>query len=279
MGQPAAIPGKMIFHDRPTPRDEDRIYLLRKDSRKSDYKFPAQGDAYKGPNAKQFEGFFFVDWRATDQVGWIDEIYLNERANQDDYNGEITYPYVDKNYPMITRTYVVLRGDQRADEPTADTNDPVYSDLKLSDHKIYRVNSGEYQFLDNMFVGIQRVYERLPGPVIRTYETNQFQQVVNVDTQTVQTESVPTPNATVEIDKTARVGTAKAQVTLGTVDAVFSNIDYKLGGEDPINPYRFRKFAIAQPALVTTQMLAGTAAPPTLGSGDFAAEQHQTTKY
>lgn len=278
VGQPVAIPGKMIFHDHPTPLDADRIYLVRRDRRKPDYEEPEHGAAYVGPEAEKFEGFFYVTWQPTDQIGWIDEIYLNERANQDEYNGEITYPYVDMHYPTITRTYVVLRGDQRADEPDADAVDPVYNDLVLTDHKIYRIQSGKYEYLDKMFVGVQRIYERLPGPVIATYQINGAQQVVTVDTQDVITEDVPalSPNALTEIAETKRVGTAKARVTVGVVEDVFDQLKYVVDRSEHAIPFKFRS---AIPTVEVSQVLAGQATLPVLDAITWHAEDQNVTKY
>ena len=286
VGTPVAVPGKMVFKDHPTP-GEDRIFLVRRDTRKPDYVEPAPFAKYDGPDADnpKYCDLFYVSFRTIDQVGWIDQIYMNDRLNQDDYNGEITYPYVDKDYPMVTRTYVFRRGDQRADEPEADSNDPVFSDLKLTDHKVFRIGFNDNQIamqgewsdtLDHLFVGIQRVYERLPGPVIRTYDVNAFQQVVYTDTQTVQTESVPTPDAVTETDKTARTGTAKAQVVLGTVDSVFPNTKFSSDRGEHSIPFKFRA---AVPAALVWSISAGTAATPVLAQNEWAGEEQQTTLY
>lgn len=275
VGNPTSIPGKMITTEWPTPGLDDRIVKLRKDFRKFP-KLPRKGSKYNGPNADKFCDFRFATAKATDQIGWIDLYYLNERKNQDEYNFEITYPYASKDYPTVTRTYVVLRGDQRSKEPDADSKDPVYGDLSLTDHKVIRLQQNE---LDALFVGVQRVYERLPSPVIVSHQINQYQQDVTVEEQEDIAPDFPTVDALTEIDKLDRKTTAKAKTTKGTVTEVFPDTNYKVSRDDAVIPYRHRKFLAALPSVQISQIQAGDASQPVLADVDWDASDHQITKY
>lgn len=274
-GNPTSIPGKMITREWPTPGLDDRIITVRKDIRKFK-KLPRKGSKYTGPNAEEFCDFRFATAKATDDLGWIDLYYLNERKNQDEYNFEITYPYASKDYPTVTRTYVYLRGDQRSKEPDADSKDPVYGDLSLTDHKVVRLQQPE---IDALFVGVQRTYERLPSPVIVSHQINQFQQDVTISEQEDIAPTFPSVDAVTEIDKLERKTTAKAKITKGVVDQVFPDTNYKLTRDDAVIPYRHRKFLAALPSVQVSQVLAGTATQPTLADVDWDATDHQTTLY
>jgi hypothetical protein len=251
--------------------------VLRKDRRKFK-RLPTQGAKYDGPNADEFCDFFFATAKPSDQIGWVNLFYINERKNQDRYNFEITYPFASKDYPTITRTYVVLRGDQRTQEPDADTRDPIYRDLLLTDHKIVRIQQPE---LDALFVQVSRTFERLPGPVITSYEMNQPQQVVTVDVQDVAYDAAPpiNPDALTEVTKLERKTTAKATTTLGKVPSVFPDFNYVTSRDDAVIPYRHRKFLGALPSVQISQIQAGQASVPVLADVDWYATDHQITEF
>lgn len=165
------VPAKPVVQSYPTPDLSDRIYVVRKDSRLGDSKLPGKGDAYEGPEKERYEGFIFATAKPSDQTGWVDLFYLNVRANENDYNLEITYPWVSKDYPRYTRTYVVLRSSYET--PLPDTPDPVNGNLLLVDEHVTRFQD---PVLDALFVGVQRVFERVPAPT--TYEVEKFESVL-----------------------------------------------------------------------------------------------------
>jgi hypothetical protein len=276
VGGSLAIVGKPNSTEFPTPNLRDRILVVRRDSRKAGYKVPLQGSKYDGPNAEKFCDFKFATIKSLDQIGWENWYYVNERRNQNAYNFEISYPYASKDYPTITRTYVFLRGDQRSKEPDADTMDPVYGDLFLTDHKVIRLQQPE---LDALFVGIQRTYERLPGPIIISDQTNQFQQEVTVAEQEDIAPDFPVVTALTESAKLERKTTAKAKTTNATVDSVFPETAYKVSRDDAVVPYRHRKFLGALPSVQISQTLAGQAHVPSLADVNWDASDHQTTLY
>jgi hypothetical protein len=165
------VPAKPIAQSYPTPNLDDRIYVVRKDTRTGGFKLPTKGDPYEGPEAEKFEGFIFSTLKPSDQTGWVDLFYLNDRLNQNDYNLEITYPWVSKDYPRYTRTYVVLRSDYEDPEPS--TPDPVNSNLLLVTQLVKRFDD---PVLDSLFVGVQCVFERVPAPI--AYEIEKFESVL-----------------------------------------------------------------------------------------------------
>ena len=272
------IPAKPIVKSYPTPDLRDRVFVVRKDSRLAGYQLPAHGDAYQGPEQQKMEGFEFATAVPTDQTGWVDWYYLNERANEDAYNALVAYPYADKNYPQVTRTYTRLRsdvfGDASAlpDEKQADAVDPQYPDLKLVDHKVIRFDDPT---LDALFVNVQRVYERLPSPIIRSYEQNEVKQVVTIDTQEVVQEEVPTSSATTEVLKVERTTTAKSKVTTGTVPDVFPADAHEISIPDVL-PEEMRAVI---PTVTEAEDIEGDAVLPTLGTGELNKSEVQKNEF
>lgn len=285
---PTQVVGKPILQRLPTPNLVDRIFSVERDQRLAGYKLPTKGDAFEGVDPdRKLEGYVFATAVPVEgQVGWINEYYLQERANQEDYNYSVDYPYNDSSYPTLTRSYVFLRTDLllpetlvadpllvKFEEPDANTFDPVFTDLQLTDHKQVRLDD---PILDSLFVGVQRVFEKLPGPVITSYDLNESQQVVAIETQTVANDDVPTPDALTQIDKVDRTGTAKAKVTKGIVDQVFPATDIVVQREDAVIPYKFRT---AIPSTQYQEIVEGAVDVPVLQPSDWLAEERQVTLY
>lgn len=155
-------PGKPIIRSYPTPDLRDRIYVESRDARLPDYQVPEKGSKYEGREAPKYEGWIFATAAPSDKVGWTDHYYLNERENQDEYNFTVDYPWVDRDYPRITRTYVFLRSDARSREPEPHVTDTVYCDCVMVDWRVTRL---EDPVQDSLFIGITKTFERVPAPI------------------------------------------------------------------------------------------------------------------
>src|SRR5262249_41542421 len=112
--------------------------------------------------------------------------------------------------------------------------------------------------------------------VITSYAINAAQQVQTIRDQDVEVNTTPTPDALTESWSVQRKTTAKASVTVATVDSVFPEPDYKVERTERILPFKFRT---AVPLETTEQTLAGTASLPTLSQNDWLAEDHQLTEF
>jgi hypothetical protein len=281
------VAGKPIIKSYPSPDLADRIWVVRKDSRAAGYELPAHGDAYEGPEAEKMDGFIFATAVPSDQTGWVDWYYLDARSNEDAYNALVEYPYADKDYPRVTRTYTHLRSEvflttpvdaELSAEPPlpveqeADDEDPVYAELLLVDHKIIRF---EDPILDSLFVNVQRVYERLPSPVITTYDQTAVKQVVTIETQEVVAEDVPVSSATTEVLKVERTTTAKARVTTGTVPDVFPADEHSIEIPDVL-PIEMRAVI---PTVTEAANAEGDAVLPTLATGELKKTETQVNEF
>lgn len=160
--------GKPVVTDFSTPNLNDRVIVVHKDARHKDFELPEKGSTYPGPYTdKLTEDFKFATAVPSPQnVEELDLFYLNERENQDEYNFSIEYPTGDINFPKVTRNYVFLRDSV----PVNPVNDPVFAGLTLVEFAQVRLDNAIF---DALFVGVQRVYEKLPGDTLTTKSLGQ----------------------------------------------------------------------------------------------------------
>lgn len=152
------VPAKPIISAYPTPNFDDRVYKVHKDTRATGYRLPEAGAIFTGIDAEKYKDFVFCVAIPSDQTGWVDWIYVNDRLNQDAYNYTVEYPWEDEAWPRITRTYVTFRDKYVA--PSADETDSAYPDCVLVDQKETRL---EDVALNVLFVGVTKVFERIPA--------------------------------------------------------------------------------------------------------------------
>ncbi len=278
---PQPLAGKPWARTFPTPRIEDYIVSVRQDTRAGGFKMPRKGSKFKGVDEHKLlnDSFRFAKSVPVEQLpGFVDLFYLRPFHDQEAFNWTVAYPYVDKHYPQITRTYFCMRSDYAViKEPDADTADPTSPDLFLTDHKIERFENDPV--LDSLFVKVIRVFERLPSPIITSFGVNQFQQEETITTQEVVSGPPPAQSGFTEEAKQERIGTAKAKDTIVTVPRIFPSTELSKKREYPI-PAVFQKTI---PLKTTSQVVAGdgphVAVMPTLGVGDSDASQVQTTEF
>lgn len=240
---------------------------------------PEKGDAYEGVDQQDrlSKKYTFATAVPVEQLpGFVDLYYLAPFEEQEKYNFVIEYPYVDRTFPRFTRTYVVPRTDDLVtQEPNADDIDPgLGRPFQLTDHKIERFTDDAV--LDAIFVKVMRVFEKLPGPVITSFEQNNYQQDVTVKAQEVQKSPPPVQSALTESVKQERTGTAKAKNTLATVPRVFP----KAGKVTEI-PSMTRELWLGGFVEQTdSQQLAGQVdQDPMLAEGLFNLTENQTTEF
>lgn len=282
---PFPIAGKAIQKRFPTPNISDYLVAIRRDTRKSEFKMPAKGDAFDGVDQQSIvpNTFRFATATPIDQLpGFVDLWYAAPLIEQEKYNYTVTWPYVDKNFPRYERTYIVLRTDDLVTkEPSANDKDPAIPSLQLTDHQVKRLEQDPV--LDSVFVQVIRVFERLPGPIVTSFESNAHQQVVTVKNQEVARGVPPPEGYFVELTKQERVGTAKAKNTLATVERIFPETDltknWGSAYRDPL-PIEFR---YQVPLKTSVQVVKGygpdVAVMPDLQIGDLHAQQTQMTDY
>lgn len=149
--------GQTVPASRPTPNIEDLILKLEKPARgaelpPTDYGIPHDDPRY--PDHKLAK--IVPDGTGTTET-WY---YVADRAGQDDYNYAITFSGDNENYPIYTRTYILLRlGYTPLDHLT---QDPGNGQCLLVSEKM--ADSTGVAELDSLYVKVTRVFEVLPGP-------------------------------------------------------------------------------------------------------------------
>ena len=141
-----------------TPDQRDIVFKILVDSREPQYATPpAFGDPYHDnvayPNHK-FVASMKADGDMGDQ-GWRFWYYAADRATQEAYNAEMSYPYGER-FPQYKRTYVLPREDY-APLPGL-TPDPLISGALLSGEEMKRMDG----VLDSLYVAVVRTYQRFP---------------------------------------------------------------------------------------------------------------------
>ena len=140
-----------------SPHFPDRIFAEDIDTDAPNYKALLPGTSH--PDASRFAGFKLGHQEPLETGKTVRRYWINDRLNQNAYNAIIEYPYGgNPSYPRITRTYVTLRS---AYTPLG-TNafDPVFTNAQLRTER--RLRSDE-RVIDNLYVIVQRVFERFPS--------------------------------------------------------------------------------------------------------------------
>lgn len=169
----------------PTPKIADVIISQRFETTRT--AVPAYGTAH--PDTTQYPNHKFVYARVADEQGlYFEFVYAANRANQEDYNYEITYPYGGEiKYPRITRKYILPRGDNSLALGSADpgtTLTGLYEYLQPGGQYGYLQPSGGFTYkfeaitqatlvaqserplgdeLNSLYVEVTRVYDVIPG--------------------------------------------------------------------------------------------------------------------
>lgn len=105
---PNPTPQRQHLKAYPTPKVADVI--VRDTRENTRFTIPAYGTAH--PDAARYPNHKLVHIKPMDDQGlWYELWYAADRANQEDYNYTLDYPYGGETaYPRITRTYVLPRG-------------------------------------------------------------------------------------------------------------------------------------------------------------------------
>lgn len=149
--------------DHPTPRLADWVFYEIRESRLAGNN--PEKDGYnadygdKHPEPTRYPNHELVFIAPHDQEGTYRWYYAAERANQDEYNYDIQYPYNgDTNYPRYVRFYLV-KGDAYTPASLGDV-DPVDSNAILVSEQM-REDTGDER-LNSLYVLVTRVYDHVP---------------------------------------------------------------------------------------------------------------------
>jgi hypothetical protein len=197
---PAPLRKRIISY--PTPDVTDRVVKELHNATQANYEVPPYGTPHPTPGLYPDHVLAYVT--PADDTGFASWFYVNERANQDAYNYVADYPYGVTDFPRYTRTYVLVQDGLV--EPALGTPDSMFPGFVLVDHR--NVALGD-QVLEALFVGVQRFYEKLPGPWVPfTRYDDDLGPVQGRRRAVVNTGQVATLTATGKVSYEAREGSA-----------------------------------------------------------------------
>lgn len=172
MPAPDPVLGRVKVVSFPVPAFENRLLRVLRDPNSAGYELLAEGTLLgdcgfcrEGDATKYGDGFLLCKIRPNPETGYHEWYFLNPRDNEDAYNFETAYDGEHKDYPIVTRSYLVLRTELSA--LTFDDTDPANNELTLVAQKQVRSDD---PVIDSLFVGIQRVFQKLPGALVHGQE-------------------------------------------------------------------------------------------------------------
>jgi hypothetical protein len=119
---------------------------------------------------------------------WVKLIWANDRVDQDTYNYAIKYSAGSDAHPIYIRTYLEPRETYT---PVPDLSpDPLFPGAFLVDEEVTRTE-GEF---DSRYVQVTRIYETLPGPIVRSKRINERGDLETIEKQTVPPSTNPDPD-------------------------------------------------------------------------------------
>ena len=185
-------PGKGVSSF-PTPVIKDTIIVEVVNAWKGDYiplEYGAKWDDHPHASVQgSFPDHKLINQAPTSEDGqWVKRIWANDRVDQDTYNYAIKYSGGSDAHPIYIRTYIEPR-DTYAPVPDLST-DPLFPGAFLVEEEVERDSSE----LDSRYVKVTRVYETLPGPIIRSKRINERGDLETIEKQTVFPSTNPDPD-------------------------------------------------------------------------------------
>jgi len=188
--KPAAGKGIPSF---PTPVIKDTVIVEVVNAWKGDYvplEYGAKWDDH--PHASQqgsFPDHKLISQAPNSEDGqWVKRIWANDRVDQDTYNYAIKYSAGSDAHPIYIRTYLEPRETYT---PVPDLSpDPLFPGAFLVDEEVTRTE-GEF---DSRYVQVTRIYETLPGPIVRSKRINERGDLETIEKQTVPPSTNPDPD-------------------------------------------------------------------------------------
>jgi hypothetical protein len=156
---------------------------------------------YSKRDANKWPTDLYLVYQKPDETGqFVYNYYANDRtlASQDAWNFGLDYSSNNPAFPVTSRTYIVPR-DQYETVALGST-DPVFGGNQIIAAQ-KKVELPEDNPLRSRYVGVQRVYETIPGPEIEGKTIGEFGYISTKKQVVRANASLPTPTAsTVKLD-------------------------------------------------------------------------------
>ena len=213
--------------------DQGHIILLEKINIEKGTFAPLPTDGsitYTGRDANKWPSpLYLVAERPTEDGKFCIRFWANARSasSQNKWNYNISFSSEHHNYPILSRTYVVLRSDfviYQGDQQLADfvlpllSSDPLVSGALLVKQEMSELP--DENPLRSLFVSVKAIYEKLPGPVLSGQKLDSRGDLENFNKQTVVYGTAAEPDAFLVTEtKVEPIDSAKSVKTYSTVSS------------------------------------------------------------
>ena len=146
---------------------------------------------YSKRDANKWPTDLYLVYQKPDETGaFVYNYYANDRtlASQDAWNFGLDYSLNNPDFPVISRTYIVPRSQYETVELGA--TDPVFGGNQIIAAQ-KKVELPDDSPLRSRYVGVQRVYETIPGPILAGERVNERGDVETITQQTVVAGTAP----------------------------------------------------------------------------------------
>ena len=175
---------------------------------------------YSKRDANKWPTDLYLVYQKPDETGaFVYNYYANDRtlASQDAWNFGLDYSANNPDFPVTSRTYIVPRSQYEAVELGA--TDPVFGGNQIIAAQ-KKVELPEDNPLRSRYVGVQRVYETIPGPILAGERVNERGDVETITQQTVVAGAAPDADGLLVTQTAVQpVDSVKSTKTTGTVES------------------------------------------------------------
>jgi hypothetical protein len=175
---------------------------------------------YSKRDANKWPADLYLVYQKPDETGaFVYNYYANDRtlASQDAWNFGLDYSANNPDFPVTSRTYIVPRSQYEAVELGA--TDPVFGGNQIIAAQ-KKVELPDDSPLRSRYVGVQRVYETIPGPILAGERVNERGDVETITQQTVVAGTAPDADGLLVTQTAVQpVDSVKSTKTTGTVES------------------------------------------------------------
>ena len=265
MAQMNPSPSKPVVRY-PTALLEDKELITIHDSRLPDYKALEYGTPYFDQNKFPGLKLIFQEPLGEDDR-MVRRVWAGDRQDQDLYNADRKYSGGSTDHPILIRRYLFPE-EGYTPLPTG-TPDSQFPEAILVEEEVAQPENR------NGYLAVTRVFETVPGPLLTGKLVTDKGQVATITTQVVAPGTTVTPSALTVSASVKPDSKGKSVLEKVEVSEVFGEKSFSKEVPDPAP----QKFRVAIPATTAEETVAGTAAEPTLGTGELAKSEQQVTQF
>jgi hypothetical protein len=175
---------------------------------------------YSKRDANKWPTDLYLVYQKPDETGqFVYNYYANDRtlASQDAWNFGLDYSSNNPAFPVTSRTYIVPRGQYET--VALGSTDPVFGGNQIIAAQ-KKVELPDDSPLRSRYVGVQRVYETIPGPILSGKKLNDRGDIETITQQTVVAGTAPDADGLLVTQTAVQpVDSVKSTKTKGIVES------------------------------------------------------------